>query len=499
MNLRNISIQKRLIAGNFAMILIPLIVMGIVGAGLLGLLRNIDPNSNQQSKIMWPNQTESVAISFALSSLQADMDDPNHEMKRILQDTEQLERHGVATAIIQNGNLQNRSENLSDEQYMFLTQIGDNTNSSFSTWTEKGLLFRYVSSHDNIIVVGLGKEPFTVGALQQGTVQEQSLWSLLSGQTGLITMIIGALVIIGLGIYLSRILYVQILAPLKSLQYAARRIEMGDFDTPVIVSTRDELGTTLEVFDEMRQKLKESQELQNRYEQNRKELVAGISHDLATPLTMIKGYASGIKDGIANTPEKQLGYVNKIYDTSVHMEELVQDLFLISKLDMGRLEFEMTTVSLRKFFVDWMKNNVEIYHDRGLSIEIFTTMEEDANISVDTRQFKRVVDNIMGNALKYKQDLAGKMELTLNWGDEIGNTVLITFADNGPGVAPEDLPRLFDSFYRTDKARSNAHNGSGLGLSIVKQLVEGMNGTIVALPTEGGGLTMAITLPVVDM
>ena len=242
----------------------------------------------------------------------------------------------------------------------------------------------------------------------------------------------------------------------------------------------------------MRNNLRKSQELQAHYEQNRKELIVGISHDLATPLTMIKGYTSGLMDGIANTPAKREAYLKKILDTTTHMETLVQDLFLFSKLDIGHIDFDLQDISLSEFFSDWMSDNAASYKARGLTIKLKNTLTPRTLAHLDGRQFKRIVDNIASNALKYKDKDQGQLVIGLR---QVENTIELVFADNGPGVDSQDLSKLFETFYRTDRARTNTQNGSGLGLSIVKQLVEGMRGSIVASETPGGGLTFTISLP----
>ena len=139
------------------------------------------------------------------------------------------------------------------------------------------------------------------------------------------------------GLVLAGKLYKTMIHPIKSIQKGAREIRDGVLDHPVEVYSKDELGEVCGDFEEMRVRLKESVELQQRYESSRKELIAGISHDLSTPLTSIKGYAGGILDGVANTPEKQKHYLCTIYDTACDMEGLVDNLFLFSKLDMGKM------------------------------------------------------------------------------------------------------------------------------------------------------------------
>lgn len=142
------------------------------------------------------------------------------------------------------------------------------------------------------------------------------------------------IIIVVTGIVLAEILSKRILIPLNKLRQAANEIRNGNLECQIDYSSQDELGQVCEDFDHMRQDLKASVELQKKYDDSRKELISGISHDLSTPLTTIKGYVSGLIDGIANTPEKEKHYLQTIYDTASDMNGLVDSLFLFSKLDL---------------------------------------------------------------------------------------------------------------------------------------------------------------------
>ena len=499
MKLRDLSIHKRLLAGNFLMVVIPLVIMTVVSAGLMGLIRHMPWEQHRNLDVLWPNAGRGVAIQFTLGALQGDINDTadrRDSLINIKEDLKRLASLGTYSGIIYEDQVIYQDEKLTDTQLTFLQHIGNNEKSSYMWWDDKGLTYRYVSSRDNLIVLGYAPVSFTVGLPKFKRDGEMiTFWDQLQGQGAVVTMIIGGVVILLLGIYLSRMFYQQIVGPLRLLQKASKRIQDGDLSTPVPVISNDEIGDTLQAFDNMRKNLKASQELQEHYEQNRKELIVGISHDLATPLTMIKGYASGIRDGIANTPEKQAAYLQKIYDTTTHMEALVQDLFLFSKLDIGHMQFDLQSVCLPSFFIDWMSDNAEAYAAKGLQVSLDNQLKDNAMVAIDTRQFKRIIDNIVSNALKYKVADQGHLAISLRNDKE---WVQVVMADDGPGVDSSDLPKLFDTFYRTDKARTNTENGSGLGLAIVKQLVEGMHGNITASQTNGGGLTITINLPLQD-
>ena len=208
----------------------------------------------------------------------------------------------------------------------------------------------------------------------------------------------------------------------------------------------------------------------------------------------MKGYASGILDGIAKTPEKQRHYVEMILQGATTMEKLVESLFLFSKLDLGRIPFNLEAVSLVDYFTDFYNEQAPILNDKSLflSMDINLSEADYGNVSIDRLQFQRVIDNILSNSQKYSKNNTVNVHISI---ERNNNQYIITFADDGMGVAAEDLPKLFDSFYRTDPARSNVAKGSGLGLAISRKIIRGMNGDIWAEETIGGGLTIVITLP----
>ena len=211
-------------------------------------------------------------------------------------------------------------------------------------------------------------------------------------------------IIIACGFILSRVLSRQILTPLAALRTAAAEIEKGNLDYELRLSSRDELGRTCEAFDHMRRQLRSARLAQEKYEQNRKELIAGISHDLSTPLTLLKGYASGILVGIAKTAEKRHHYVELIYQNACTLEKLVDRLFLFSKLDLGQVSFMMERVSLRDYFADFAAENTERLAERGLILH-YSPPAGPAWTAIDRMQFQRVIDNLLENALKYKEAL----------------------------------------------------------------------------------------------
>jgi len=283
----------------------------------------------------------------------------------------------------------------------------------------------------------------------------------------------------------------SILNPIKKLSIAAKKISEGDLEYSVESQKRDELGELSNTFESMRLKLKQAKMAQLQYEQNRQELIASISHDLKTPLTSIKGYVKGIQDGVANTPEKLERYMNIIYKTTNEMDGLIDELFLYSKLDVKRLPFHFERVDLYAFFADFIDElafNIE--KERGTAI-LLANKEESYIVEADREKLKRVVTNIIQNSLKYMDKNHKKIEVRLL---SQSNEIIVEMKDNGKGINKEDLPYIFESFYRTDTSRNSSTGGSGLGLSIAKKIIEEHGGTIWADSEIGKGTSIYFKL-----
>lgn len=290
-----------------------------------------------------------------------------------------------------------------------------------------------------------------------------------------------------LAIYVSK----SILQPIKKLSIAAKRISEGDFEFQIHSNQKDELGELSRTFDTMREKLKESKMNQIRYEKNRQELIASISHDLKTPLTSIKGYIKGIQDGVANTPEKLKRYINIIDKTVNEMNGLIDELFLYSKLDLQKVPFHFEDVNLYSFFSDFIEElSFHLEKENGTA-----TLLADHNrsyvVKADRDKLKRVVSNILQNSLKYTDKNNKKIQVQLI---SRSDTVIVKISDNGRGIPKKELPFIFESFYRPDPSRNRSSGGSGLGLSIAKKIIEAHEGTIWAESEWKKGTTISFTL-----
>lgn len=283
----------------------------------------------------------------------------------------------------------------------------------------------------------------------------------------------------------------SIIVPIRQLQKAAKQIKEGDLNTSVIPFSKDELGQLALGFDEMRMRLKESIEQQLVYEENRKELIANISHDLKTPITTIKGYIEGIRDGVANTPNKLERYLHTVYSKSIDLDHMIDELFLYSKLDLHRLPFHFEKIYFDQYLHDFVEELRFDVEKMNVDVELTTEKEHNYLINGDREHLKRVITNIVNNSLKYIDKEKKKLSFYLSATD---SQILFKLVDNGPGIAEGNLPLIFDRFYRADAARGTEKGGSGLGLSIAKRIIEEHHGNIWAESQIGKGTTILFTL-----
>ena len=282
----------------------------------------------------------------------------------------------------------------------------------------------------------------------------------------------------------------KLLQPVDALARAAGRIETGDFTQAIDCPGRDEFAPVCDAFNRMQEHLLAEQEKSAAYERARTDLVAGISHDLRTPLTSVKGYIKGLRDGVPQTPERQRQYLDIAYRKACDMDVLLQRLFYFSRLETGNLPLFLQPADLGEFAGRFAAEAGPEVEQAGGSVRL-TVSPGPHPVSLDEEQLYRVLNNLKDNALRYADTRPLDLILTV---ERRGTWQCIRFADNGRGVSPEALPHLFEQFWREDPARSaRAGEGSGLGLYIAKYIVEAHGGTIQA--ENCGGLAFTIQLP----
>ncbi len=286
-------------------------------------------------------------------------------------------------------------------------------------------------------------------------------------------------------------IYKSIMRPLGKMQVAARNIKEGNLEFELKAESDDELGQLSRSLEDMRKRLKDNAEEKLTYDKESKELISNISHDLKTPVTTIKGYAEGIIDGVADTPEKLDKYVRTIYNKANEMDLLINELTLYSKIDTNRIPYNFSILSVNDYFNDCSEELSLELEAKNVQFGYFNYVDPEVRVIADAEQIRRVIHNIINNSVKYMDKKRGKINLRVK---DVGDFIQVELEDNGKGIAAKDLPNIFDRFYRTDASRNSSKGGSGIGLSIVKKIIEEHGGKIWATSRENTGTTMYFVL-----
>lgn len=278
-----------------------------------------------------------------------------------------------------------------------------------------------------------------------------------------------------------------IFTPINQLNTAMQNIAEGNLEYMLTTEEKGEIGELYRNYEDMRLRLKESLDEKFEHEQKNKELVSNISHDLKTPITSIKGYVEGIMDGVADTPEKMNKYIKTIYDKANDMDRLINELTTYSGIDNNRIPYTFRRINVADYFGDCVEEVGLDLESKNIQLNYEALIEPSTQIIADPEQLKRVINNIISNSVKYMNKDKGVIDIRIL--DEL-DAIRVEIEDNGMGVAAKDLPNIFERFYRTDASRNSSKGGSGIGLSIVKKIVEDHGGYIWATSKENEGTCM---------
>ncbi|MCR5283096.1 MAG: HAMP domain-containing histidine kinase [Lachnospiraceae bacterium] len=293
-------------------------------------------------------------------------------------------------------------------------------------------------------------------------------------------------------IVMRRFIELWFMQPLSELVGAMDNIAEGNLDYQLKNDYTAEMGELFRNYEQMRRRLKESTEESIENERKNRELISNISHDLKTPITSIRGYVEGIMDGVADTPEKMDKYIRTIYNKSNELSRLINELTLYSNIDQNRVPYNFRKVNVGEFFRDCIEEVGLELDFSEIRLDYYCKVDPTTCIIADVEQFRRVISNIISNSIKYRKHLPDdRIEIRIL---DKGESVKIEIEDNGKGIGEKELPRIFERFYRTDASRSSSTGGSGIGLSIVKKVVEDHNGSVWASSKEGEGTCIHILM-----
>ena len=302
------------------------------------------------------------------------------------------------------------------------------------------------------------------------------LFSLCAALVGLIVLLV---------VYVSGRYFVKsILVPVQELTATAKRISAGSYGVQIPRKSDDEIGELTDTINEMSEKISRAEKMQS-------EFVSSVSHELRTPLTNIRSYAETIRDAGDELPrELENSFLDIVINESDRMTHIVQDLLTLSRLDSGRSEMNMARFDFGAA-IDSVLRSIEL-EARRHGHELTHDYHDLPMIMGDRGRIEQVMLNVLGNAVRYTPD-GGHIRVTAG---TVGERVWMEVADDGIGIPKADRSRIFERFYRVDKARSRESGGTGLGLSIATEIVQRHNGTLSLVDREGPGTTVRLELPI---
>ncbi|MCM1118787.1 MAG: HAMP domain-containing histidine kinase [bacterium] len=304
----------------------------------------------------------------------------------------------------------------------------------------------------------------------------------------LIDMVIAiVLILVFTSLMLTQWIHKEVFRPINELNLAMTKIKEGNFGYMLQTKSGGEIGDLYRNYEDMRLRLKENAEENQEQEKKNKELVSNISHDLKTPITAIKGYVEGIMDGVADTPEKMDKYIKTIYNKANDMDKLINELTIYSGIDNHRIPYNFHRINVSDYFGDCVEEVGLDLESKNIQLNYTNLLDQDTLVIADPEQMKKVINNIISNSVKYMDKQQGIIDIRIL--DEV-DSIQVEIEDNGKGIAQKDLGKIFERFYRTDASRNSLQGGSGIGLSIVKKIIEDHGGYIWATSREGEGTCM---------
>lgn len=291
--------------------------------------------------------------------------------------------------------------------------------------------------------------------------------------------------------FFTRNLVKHIMKPLELLSDGAKRMKSNDLTQEISYSGDVEFKKVCHTFNDMQKHILMEKEKNYKYEKARTDMIAGISHDLRTPLTAVRGTIKGLMDGVASTPERQNRFLETAYRRTGDMDVLLNQLFYLSKLETGNMPLNLKKIELADFIRSYVNGKQGLLENEQIEI-VADIREVTGKALIDPEQLQRIFDNLLENSRKYGEKLPLKTKITL---DREKEGFCICFSDNGVGVPENKLPYLFDEFYQVDESRSRKE-GNGLGLYIVKYLIETLGGSVWA--ENADGFVVHMELPFVE-
>ncbi len=474
------TLKTRLVATFLTMIFLPvlLILIAFLGFGFMlsSVQEDVDLNRlDMQRMESIQSAAEEIEVLYNQVSLDLEADANIFEQNEYIDTISQEAQKISAYVLIRKGNKVFYSGNESAGNIIFnrLPKYNNLTSTESSGYYYQDLQ-KYVRQLD-----------FRFSDGSQGSFFIIEKISNVISKTFIVDMFFAIVIILFFTSYfLTRGIHRGVFTPIRELNRAMQNIAEGNLDYQIITNTEGEIGSLYHNYEDMRIRLKQSAEGKVESDRQNRELISNISHDLKTPITAIKGYVEGIIDGVADTPEKVDKYIRTVYSKSNDMDRLIDELTLYSGIDANRIPYNFHRINVKEYFSDCIEEVGLDLEQRNITLNYSNLTAPDTIIIADPEQMKRVINNIVGNSIKYMDKPKGIIEIRIL---DVIDSVRVEIDDNGKGIAAKDLVRVFERFYRTDASRNSLKGGSGIGLSIVKKIIEDHGGYIWATSKEGEG------------
>ena len=289
-----------------------------------------------------------------------------------------------------------------------------------------------------------------------------------------------------LGLFLASALTNRI----HSLEQASRSLAAGQLSARVPVQGRDEIASLAAAFNQMATQLEAADQKQREVERLRSDLIAWVGHDLQTPLASIRAILEALADGVVDDPASVQRYLQTAQRDVRSLSLLIDDLFQMAQIDAGGLKLDLTPNSLSDLISDTLESFSALAGRQGVTLEGSVSPDVDP-VCMDAPRIGRVLNNLVGNAIRHTP-AGGRVQLRAR---RNGPRVEVSVIDSGEGIRPEDIPHIFERFYRGEKSRSRATGGSGLGLAIARGIIEAHGGEIKLEGNPGGGTRFIFLIP----
>lgn len=378
----------------------------------------------------------------------------------------------------------------------FNIDVGDKINVQEMLQFDKSFAARYKNYRKESFV--LQKNGITNGFVVFLIPKSEVLQNTSKDKATYVFLPMAAGILLSLVILIFRVVYCKhrILQPLKEISASAKGIIAGNYDLEVLRAywkniNENEVGDLSYVFELMRDELKSKQIREEALKKSQKEMISCISHDLKTPISTIKAYSEGLRDHIAKNPQQQQEYIGIIINKTNLLIGMINELLECSTAQLNQLDINREELYFRNFFNPLM-DEIKIYVKQNGFDFSYTCKLPDLLVSIDKKRITEVIYNLVENSMKYMNHEDGRIVIEAEREEKV---ILVQVRDNGPGISVDDIPYVFDMFYRAEKSRSSSIPGSGLGLSICKYIINQHGGEINCKSASKKGCEISFTIP----